>query len=135
MNIVKIKFHQRQDERGALSFLESERDISFAIKRVYYIYGSHDSAKRGYHAHKTLQQYLVCTHGQCRILLDDGKGKEIVLLDDPNEGLYIGPNIWHEMYDFSGDAVLLVLASDYYDEADYIRDYNLFLTYCRGSVE
>jgi len=135
MTVSKKAFHLRRDERGSLVFLEAERDIPFDIKHVYYIYGCGSGCRRGYHAHKNLEQYMICVHGQCRILLDDGRVREEVLLDAPGEGLYVGPGCWREMYDFSADAVLLVLASEYYDEADYIRDYDAFLTSCRGGEE
>ena len=84
---------------------------------------------RGKHAHKSLEQILVCIHGSCKILLDNGSEKEIVPLETPYEGLYVSNNIWREMFDFSSDAVLLVLASELYDENDYIRDYNDYLKY------
>jgi len=132
LTVVKTTFHQRLDERGALSFLEAKRDIPFAVKRIYYIYAPSEGTRRGFHAHKALRQYMICVHGQCKVLLDDGKDREVVVMDDPTEGLYVGPMFWHEMYDFSKDAVLLVLASEYYDDADYIRDYKEFLTYWRG---
>jgi len=82
---------------------------------------------RGHHAHKSLEQILICIHGSCKILLDNGEEKKIVSLEKPYEGLYIKNNIWREMYDFSPDAVLMVLASDYYKEEDYIRNYEEFL--------
>ena len=83
---------------------------------------------RGHHAHKSLEQILICIHGSCKILLDNGEEKKIVSLEKPYEGLYIKNNIWREMYDFSPDAVLMVLASDYYKEEDYIRNYEEFLS-------
>lgn len=82
---------------------------------------------RGFHAHKSLEQILICIHGSCKVLLDNGTEKKIVSLEKPYEGLYIANNMWREMYDFSEDAVLMVLASEYYKEEDYIRDYNEFL--------
>lgn len=129
MDVIRKSFNKRINVAGALSFIESDRDIPFQIKRVYYLYDIVPEAHRGFHAHRDLQQYLICVHGRCTILLDDGKEKREVFLNDPNEGLYVGPSMWREMYDFSEGAVLLVLASDYYDEMDYIRDYNEFLEY------
>lgn len=123
MEIKKYRFHKELDETGALVFLESSRDIPFEVKRVYYIFDVKESARRGYHAHKTLQQVLICIHGSCKIMLDDGSERTDVLLDDPSEGLFIGNSMWREMHEFSPGAVLLVLASEYYDEKDYIRDY------------
>ena len=129
MEVSTTTFHKKKSASGSLSFLEAERDIPFNIKRVYYIYDVNSNERRGFHAHKTLQQYLICTHGSCKVLLDNAKEKEILELSDSNIGLYVGPRVWHEMFDFVNEAVLLVLASDYYDENDYIRDYNDFLKY------
>ena len=127
MEIIKHTFHSSENQTGALTFLEATRDVPFEIKRVYYIYNVAEGARRGFHAHKKLEQYLICIHGRCTILLDDGREKEQTVLSDPSVGLYVGPGIWHEMYDFSPGAVLLVLAADFYDEDDYIREYSAFL--------
>ena len=127
MQIVKYVFQQHGDERGQLVALEEHKDIPFEIKRVYYMYDTGEGVSRGHHAHKSLEQILICIHGSCKILLDNGEEKKIVSLEKPYEGLYIKNNIWREMYDFSPDAVLMVLASDYYKEADYIRNYEEFL--------
>lgn len=127
MEILKYMFQQHGDARGQLVALEEMRDIPFEVKRVYYIYDTKEKVRRGYHAHKALEQILICIHGSCKILLDDGEEKKVVFLERPYEGLYVANNIWREMYDFSKDAVLLVLASEYYDENDYIRDYDKFL--------
>lgn len=128
MQIVKYMFQQHGDERGQLIALEECRDIPFEVKRIYYMYDTKEGVRRGFHSHKNLEQILVCIHGNCKVLLDNGQEKEEVLLDMPYEGLYVGNDIWREMYDFSEDAVLLVLASEYYNEEDYIRDYQKFLT-------
>lgn len=132
MEIIKYRFQQHGDERGQLVALEEMKDIPFDIKRVYYMYDTVEGVHRGYHAHKCLEQILICIHGTCKILLDNGKEKEVVLLDKPYEGLYVSNVMWREMYDFSPDAVLMVLASEYYDETDYIRDYDEFLKYING---
>lgn len=129
MQIVKYMFESHGDDRGQLVALEEYKDIPFDIKRVYYIYRTEEGVRRGFHAHKNLEQILVCVHGNCKILLDNGTEKENVLLDNPCEGLYISNDIWREMYDFSPDAVLLVLASEPYDEGDYIRNYDEFLEF------
>ena len=129
MQIIKYMFQQHGDERGQLVALEACRDIPFEIKRVYYMYDTGENVTRGYHAHKNLEQILICVHGSCKVLLDNGKEKEIVPLYKPYEGLYIDSNIWREMFDFSPDAVLMVLASEIYCEEDYIRDYNKFLAH------
>ena len=129
MQVIKYVFQLHGDERGQLIALEELKDIPFCIKRVYYLYDTEAGVARGFHAHKTLQQILICVHGSCKIKLDNGKEKKIVLLDKPYEGLYVSNAMWREMFDFSPDAVLLVLASELYDEADYIRNYNEFLEY------
>ena len=131
MEIKKIQFPTYQNETGTLSFFEAERHIPFDIRRVYYIYDVQGDSRRGFHAHRALEQVLLCIHGSCKILLDNGKEQETVLLDKPNEGLIVENPIWREMYDFSPGAVLLVMASQYYDEADYIRDYDEFLAYLK----
>ena len=127
MQILKYVFQQHGDERGQLVALEEFKDIPFEIKRVYYMYDTGEGIHRGFHAHKTLKQILICIHGSCKVLLDNGEEKKIVSLEKPYEGLYIAHNMWREMYDFSPDAVLMVLASEYYDKSDYIRDYDEFL--------
>ena len=127
MQILKYVFQQHGDERGQLVALEEFKDIPFEIKRVYYMYDTGEGIHRGFHAHKTLKQILICIHGSGKVLLDNGQEKKIVSLEKPYEGLYISHNMWREMYDFSPDAVLMVLASEYYDESDYIRDYDQFL--------
>lgn len=127
MQVVKYQFQQHGDERGQLVALEEFNDIPFEIKRVYYMYDTGENVRRGYHAHRNLEQILICIHGSCKILLDNGKERKKVYLEKPYEGLHMPNNMWHEMYDFSPDAVLLVLASDYYNEEDYIRDYQQFI--------
>lgn len=127
MEITKYYFSPHGDDRGQLIAIEQQKDLPFDIKRVYYIYDTKAGVRRGFHAHRNLEQILVCVHGSCKILLDNGKEQETVVLDDPSDGLYIANNMWREMFDFSPDAVLLVLASEYYDEADYIRNYDDFL--------
>lgn len=129
MQIVKYVFQQHGDERGQLVALEEHKDIPFEIKRVYYMYDTGKRVTRGQHAHKSLEQILICIHGSCKLMLDNGKEKKIVSLEKPYEGLYISNNIWREMYDFSSDAVLMVLASDVYKEEDYIRNYDEFLKF------
>lgn len=127
MQIIKYNFPPHGDDRGQLVALEERKDIPFDIKRIYYIYDTLAGVRRGFHAHRNLQQILICVHGSCKIHLDNGFETEEVLLDKPTEGLYISNNMWREMYDFSPDAVLLVLASEHYDESDYIRNYDTFL--------
>ena len=129
MQVVKYVFQPHGDERGQLIALEEFKDIPFSIKRIYYMYDTAEGVIRGYHAHKTLEQILVCIHGSCKIKLDNGKESKVISLEKPYEGLYVSSNMWREMYDFSPGAVLMVLASDFYKEEDYIRDYDEFLRY------
>ena len=129
MDVTKIQFDIKGDNRGKLVALEEGKNIPFEIKRVYYMYDTNKGFCRGKHAHKHLQQILVCIHGKCKVLLDDGKEKEVICLSDQNEGIYIPNNMWREMYDFEDDCVLMCLADDYYNETDYIRDYDKFLEY------
>lgn len=131
MQIIKYAFQQHGDDRGMLVALEQYSDIPFEIKRVYYMYQTKEGVHRGFHAHKSLQQILVCIHGSCKVLLDNGSEKKTVSLEHPYEGLYVANNMWREMYDFSEDAVLLVMASDVYREEDYIRDYEEFLAWVK----
>ncbi|MCI8324611.1 MAG: WxcM-like domain-containing protein [Lachnospiraceae bacterium] len=127
MQVIKYAFQQHGDNRGMLVALEEYKDIPFEIKRVYYMYDTKADVHRGFHAHKNLEQILICIHGTCKIRLDNGKEKKIVSLEKPYEGLYVANDMWREMYDFSEDAVLLVLASEPYREEDYIRNYDEFL--------
>lgn len=134
MIITKFVARQHGDSRGQLVSLEKMKEIPFEIKRVYYIYDTLPNVRRGFHAHKTLKQLLMCVHGSCKILLDNGHEKEVVLLDTPYEGIFVNGLIWREMFDFSSDAVLMVLASEIYDESDYIRNYETFLEYVKTGV-
>lgn len=131
MKHKKLTFLTKGDERGNLIAIEENKNIPFEIKRVYYIFDTKDGVRRGFHAHKNLEQVLVCVNGSCEILLDDGKEKSITKLENRNEGLFIEKLVWREMFNFSADCVLMVLASDYYDEKDYIRDYNDFKNYLK----
>ena len=131
MQITRYSFQPHGDARGQLIALEENQDVPFPIRRVYYMYNTAPDAVRGKHAHRELQQLLICLHGSCKILMDDGEERVTVTLDKPWEGLGISNAIWREMYDFSPDAVLMVLASAPYDERDYIRNYEDFLAYVR----
>lgn len=115
------------DERGQLTVCEGGKNIPFEIKRIYYLTGTKSGVSRGFHAHKELQQVAVSVSGKCLMVLDDGFNKEEVWLDSPVKAVKINNMIWHEMHHFSAECVLLVMASDYYDEADYIRNYSAFL--------
>lgn len=127
MSLIKlIDLPNLGDQRGGLVAIESNQSIPFEIKRLYYIFNTNHQP-RGFHAHINLKQIAVCVKGSCRFILDDGKNKEVIVLDSPTQGLYIESLTWREMHDFSEDCVLLVLASEHYDETDYIRDYDDFL--------
>ncbi len=115
------------DLRGKLSFAEYERHVPFAIKRYFLVFGVSSEHIRGEHAHKTLHQFLVCVHGRCHLVADDGINRQEFVLDSPAVGVYLPPATWAVQYKHSADAVLLVLASGYYDSSDYIRDYSEFL--------
>lgn len=127
MQIRLIQLQTHGDERGALVALEQDKNIPFEIKRVYYLFKTKAGVRRGFHAHKALKQVAIAVRGSCRFLLDDGTEKVDLLLDNPAQGLLIDSCIWREMYDFSDDCVLMVLADQPYDESDYIRDYDEFL--------
>ncbi|WP_040213566.1 sugar 3,4-ketoisomerase [Clostridium polynesiense] len=126
-NVSLLKFKEYVDKYGHLSPIESGYDIPFKIKRVYYITKVDKDITRGYHSHRKLHQVLVCLNGSVKIRVKTPNEEEIYDLNDSSVGLYIGPMIWREMFDFTEGAVLLVLASDYYDEEDYIRNYDFYL--------
>lgn len=128
MSLINIiKFESLGDDRGSLVALECNKSVPFDIKRVYYISVTEEGISRGFHAHRNLKQIAVCVTGSCRFVLDNGKEKEEIILEGATNGLLIEGLIWREMHDFSSDCVLLVLASEYYNELDYIRDYQQFL--------
>lgn len=122
-----ISFPTLGDHRGSLISLEANKNIPFEVKRVYYIFATKPGVARGFHAHKALKQVAVCVSGKCRMLLDSGNEKTEIWLDSPTKGVLIEGMVWREMHDFSEDCVMLVLASEHYDEADYIRDYDDFI--------
>lgn len=132
MDIKLVNFQKHGDDRGMLIALEDNKEVSFPIKRVYYMYDTIEGVRRGFHAHKNLRQILICVHGSCKIHLDNGFETKEITLDKPYVGLYVSNDMWREMYDFSPDAVLMVLASDYYDEKDYIRNYDEFINYVKN---
>lgn len=123
-----IDIRRYSDTRGYLSVIENDIDIPFEIKRIYYLYLVPEVA-RGAHAHKALQQLLIATSGSVDVIMDDGTNKQTFHLDKPWKGLLIPPGLWRDLENFSGGAVLMCLASEKYDAADYIRDYNEFLRY------
>lgn len=128
MSLVKIvKFNIHSDKRGSLVSIESKTSVPFNIKRIYYIHNIQTGASRGFHAHKKLNQVMIAISGKCRVILDNGIKREEIWIQSPDQGLLIKNMIWREMYDFSKECILLVLASQKYDKYDYIRDYKKFL--------
>lgn len=127
MNYRTIEIRTIKTEKeGSLSFFESERDIPFIMKRMYYIHGADKGVYRGGHAHKELYQFVICVYGKILFIIDDGNKKQEIVLDSPEKGLYLEPGLWRDMIWEQKDSVLCVMASEYYDENDYIRDYDLF---------
>ncbi|MGE7959603.1 sugar 3,4-ketoisomerase [Pseudomonas sp. NPDC089530] len=127
MKIHILPLQAHGDDRGSLIALEEGKNIPFPVKRVYYMFNTGEGVRRGYHAHKSLKQVAIAVRGSCRFLLDDGREKIDITLDNPCQGLLIESFIWREMYDFSPDCVLMVLADQLYEEGDYVRDYAQFL--------
>jgi dTDP-4-dehydrorhamnose 3,5-epimerase-like enzyme len=128
MTMAKLyDFPDLGDDRGSLVVLDQRCGVPFDIKRAYYIFGTSEGISRGFHAHKFLHQIAVCVTGSCIMTIDDGVSREDIYLDSPSKAIDIPPMLWHEMHDFSPECVLLVLASDYYYEDDYIRNYEDFL--------
>ncbi|MEL3908414.1 MAG: FdtA/QdtA family cupin domain-containing protein [Treponemataceae bacterium] len=134
MNYRMIEMTVHSDNRGKLVAIEALKDIPFEIKRVYYLFDTQPNEARGFHAHKNLEQLVIAMDGACTFILDDGNKREEVVLNRPDVGLYIGKNMWREMHDFSYGCKLVVLASDYYDEKEYIRDYKEFLKSIKGKI-
>jgi hypothetical protein len=114
------------DVRGNLTFIENQRHIPFEIKRIYYLYDVPGGESRGGHAHKTLEQFIIAASGSFDVILDDGIDRKLFSLNRSYYGLYLPSMVWRELENFSSGSVCLVIASDYYDENDYIRDYSLF---------
>jgi dTDP-4-dehydrorhamnose 3,5-epimerase-like enzyme len=129
-NLIQIR-SVGNGENGYLAFFESQQDITFVVKRIYYIYKVPINAKRGMHAHKKLKQIFWCPYGKIEVILDDGEQKRSYLLDEPEKALILSKCYWRDIYWRKKGSVLCVAASDYYDEADYIRDYNEFLKFTK----
>ncbi|AZR23308.1 sugar 3,4-ketoisomerase [Xanthomonas vasicola] len=137
MAIERIQLHTHGDDRGLLISLEQQRNIPFEIRRVYYLFGTRDGVHRGQHAHRQLNQFAVALHGSVTILLDEGNGDGAseVVLEDPSQGLLLGRMVWRDLYRFSADCVLMVLADQLYDPGDYILDYDQFVSEVRSSTQ
>lgn len=129
MNQVRmLEFAEYGDNRGHLVIIEGEIDIPFSIKRAFYIYGSKTDVIRGQHANKKTQFVLINVAGKSKVRVLDGEGNEaIYCLNRPHTGIYLPTMVWKDMYEFSEDSVLLVLASEHYDPTEYIRDYDEFV--------
>ena len=122
-----LEFPDLGDERGKLVVVEGEDSVPFEIKRIFYIYGSDDTVKRGQHANRESEFVLINVSGTSKVRIDNGHSEAIIELDRPRMGLYIPKMVWKDMYDFSEDSVLLVIASTHYVGNEYIRDYNSYL--------
>jgi dTDP-4-dehydrorhamnose 3,5-epimerase-like enzyme len=129
-----IYFPKIADVRGNMSFIESNRQVPFDIKRVFFLYDVPSGATRGGHAHKTLKQIVIALSGSFDVVLDDGKNKKTFFLNRPHYGMYIPPGIWSELGNFSSNSLALSLASDLFNESDYIRDYEVFKTMVQNGV-
>jgi len=134
MEIEHVQLQKHGDHGGMLIALEQDKNVPFEIRRVYYIFSTEHDVHRGRHAHRHLHQLAVAVRGSVRFVLDDGTGPVEVLLDDPSHGLILGSMVWREMYDFSDDCVLMVLADHLYDPSDYITDYDEFLREVRSRM-
>ncbi len=128
MNKVQmLEFPQHGDERGHLVVVEGMKDVPFEIKRIFYIYGSDAEVVRGQHANRKTEFVLINVAGKSKVRVKDGEGNEAVFcLNRPHTGIYLPTMVWKDMYDFSADSVLLCLASEHYDNAEYIRNYDEF---------
>lgn len=127
-----IKFKKISDSRGELVAIEGGKSIPFDIQRIYYITQLNPSLPRGYHSHTDLKQVMICLRGSCKVILDNGKTRNEVLLNDCSSGLFLGENIWREMHSFTSDCIILVLANRFYDPSDYIRNYDDFLKHMKS---
>lgn len=130
-SMVELDKHH-SDRKGNLSVVENGVTLPFDVKRVYYLYDVPGGESRGAHAHRNLEQLIVAASGSFKVTLDDGKNKRSFFLNRPYQGLYVTPGLWRDLEDFSSGAVCMVLASEVYDAADYIRDYQEFLEYRKG---
>lgn len=124
-----IEFGKHTYDKGSLTVVENNKDVPFAVQRVYYLYDVPGGESRGGHAHYELRQLIVAASGSFDVLLDDGKVKRTFSLNRPYQGLLVVPGLWRELTNFSSGSVCMVLASHKYDESDYIRSYDRFIDY------
>lgn len=127
MDYELIDLQSFGDERGSLIAFEKNSNVPFDVKRVFYIFDTKGDIARGCHANKKSKFLLVVINGSCRVKIDNGKEQTDVLLNNPNKALFLNTLVWKEMYEFSYNSVLMVLANEYYDESEYIRNYDEFL--------
>jgi len=130
-----IELPKISDPRGNLTFIESKKHIPFEIKRVYYLYDVPGGETRGGHAHKRLHQFIIAASGSFDVIVDEGLSRERFHLNRSYYGLYVPPMVWRELDNFSSGSVCLALASEPYDEEDYIRDYDVFVAMARKSKD
>ncbi|MEH7252412.1 FdtA/QdtA family cupin domain-containing protein [Neobacillus niacini] len=122
-----LEFPQLGDDRGQLVVVEQLKEIPFDLKRIFYIYGTKGEVARGQHANRRSEFVLINLNGSCKVLVDDGMNdSEVIVLDQPHTGVYLDKMVWKEMFDFSSDSILLVLASELYDKSEYINTYAEF---------
>lgn len=126
VNYKLLKFQEKGDQRGHLVVIEGEKDVPFAVKRIFYIYGSDAGVIRGQHANRKTEFVLINIAGSSKVKVSDGESSEVITLDKPHMGVYLPRMLWKDMYDFSPDSILLVLASEYYDSKEYIRDFEVY---------
>lgn len=132
-NVEILEFPQHGDDRGHLVVVEGTKDIPFDVKRIFYIYGSDTEVVRGQHANRRSEFVLINVAGTSKVRVKDGKGNEAVFsLNRPHTGIYLPCMVWKDMYDFSKDSVLLCLASEHYDQEEYIKDYDEFVKIVNG---
>ncbi len=124
-----IDISKIHNKAGNITVVENEINIPFSVKRIYYLYDIPSGEGRGGHAHYELEQYIIAASGSFDVILDDGKNKKRVTLNRPDHALHIVPGLWRELENFSSGSISLVLASQIYDEKDYIRDYKEFLEF------
>ena len=128
MNDIRlINFRENGDDRGRLVIIDGINDIPFEIKRVFYIYGSEKGVMRGRHANRKSEFILINVKGTSKIMVNNGMSKQVFTLDKPHMGIYLPKMVWKNMYDFSTDSILLVLASEHYDPSEYITDFEQFM--------
>lgn len=133
MNIKHVDLKTIPDPSGNLSIIESGIDLPITINRVFYIWNTRARLPRGGHAHKELVQCFVAMHGSCELHFDDGYNKQTILANDPSKCLIVQPGHWLDITNFSDDCVLMILASEHYNEHDYIRNYDEFINYVRAN--